>query len=281
MTVSDYPDWQTPQAHATAIANTGVPLLRMTNNSGTASLTSLAGGATVTLVAPVVVNQPGWEASFIVWFPSASGTLPFLQLAFIWIDSASGLTVFQRNVVITAGNGASNPVRTRMWGPVQGDTLQVVAFNLDPAVTATFDWTVNQTSHVFEHDWVSQGAYAAVAPNGFVNPLGTPTTNLLVKHSPTIAASGTDKVLCATWLGDVDLNIDNTASAGSVTVQVMDPAGFASGTVGATLFKTVVPLGGTFSQSLTLPATPVILELQNTATIGSITPSEILIAQLH
>lgn len=281
MTVTDYPDWQTPQAHATAIANTGVPLLRATNNTGTASLTTLAGGATVTLVQQTPITQPGWEASFVLWMPAGSGTLPFLQLAFIWIDSASGLTVFQRNIVITAGNGSTNPVRTRMWGPVQGDVVQVVAFNLDPAVTATFDWTVNQTSHVFEHDYVSQGAYAAVAPNGFTNPLGMPATNLMVKHSPTIAASSADKVLCATWLGDVLLNIDNTASTASVTVQLMDPAGFASGTAGATLFKQVVPLGGTLSQPLTLPASPMVLELQNTATVGSISPSEILIAQLH
>ncbi len=281
MTVADYPDWQTPQAHATQIALTGVPLLRLTNNSGTASLTTLAGGATVTLVPTTTINQPGYEASFVLWFPAGSGTVPFVQLAFIWIDSASGLTVFQRNVVITAGNGPTNPVHTRMWGPVQGDQIQVVAFNLDPAVTATFDWTVNQTSHVFEHDWASQGAYAGTAPIGFTNPLGMPSTNLLVKHSPTIAASGTDKVLCALWLGDAVLNIDNSGSASSVTVQMQDPAGFASGTAGATLWKGVVAAGATLSQPLTLPATPMLLELQNTATAGSITPSEILVAALH
>lgn len=281
MTSADYPDWQTPQAHATQIAATGVPLLRGTNNLGTLALTALGGGNTVTLISTTSINQPGYEAAFVLWFPAGSGTLPFLQLAFIWTDSASGLTVFQRDVVIAGGNGSTNPIRSRMWGPVQGNQLQVVAFNVDPTFTATFDWTVNQTSHVFEHDYAMQAAYASTAPNGFTNPLGMPATNLIAKHSPTIAASGTDKVLLGLYFGDVQLDIDNTSSAQSVTVQLQDPAGFATGTAGATVWKQVVAAGGTLTQPMSLPATPMLLEMQNTATAGSITPSEIMIGALH
>ena len=280
MTIQDYPDFQTPQAHATQIAATGVPLLRMTNNLANDFNVTLAGGASMGLLTGAVINQPGYEITIQASMPSGTGTVPFIQVELLWWDGATGLFGARRDVVVTCGNGSSNQLTYYLRGPMCADRFVVNAVNLDPAVTATLTWTISSTSHVYLYHEAVQYAYAGTAPNGFANPLGVPATQLLCKHSPTVAASGTDKVLCALYLGDALLNVDNTGNTVAVTVEMQDPAGLASGTAGATLFKEVVAASSAVSLPVTLPATPVLLEVLNTATVG-VSVSEILLGQKH
>lgn len=281
MTVADYPDWQTPQAHATQISVTGVPLLRATNTLSKGSGNTLAGGASEQLLVSTSVNQPGYEVGISVSMPAGTGTLPFLALTLYFWDSATGLFADRRDVVVPCGNGPGNAIACYLRGPMHGDMFRVDATNLDPAVTATIQWFANQTSHVYERDEARQFAYAASAPNGFTNPTGVQSTNDVAHASPTVAASSTSTVLCGLFSGDVYLNVYNPSSTVTAVIDVRDPAGYASGAVASRMFNMSVAAQSSLSAAISLPFTPVTISVTNTATIGTVTPSVTLIGQDH
>lgn len=281
MTVADYPDFATPQAHATAISTTGVPLLRATNTLSSGAGNVLAGGASEQLLASTSVNQPGYEVGISVSMPAASGTLPFLALTLYFWDSATGLFADRRDVVIPCGNGPANAIACYLRGPMHGDMFRVDATNLDPAVAATIQWFANQTSHVYERDEARQYAYAATAPNGFTNPTGVQTTNDVAHASPSVAAAGTSTVLCGLFSGDAYLNVYNPSSTIAAVIDIRDPAGYASGAVNSRMFNQSVAPQTSFSAAISLPFTPVTISVTNNATAGTVTPSVTLIGQDH
>lgn len=281
MTVSDYPDFQTPQKHATDISNTGVPLLRFTNNLGFAASATLVGAANVTLLASMAVNQPGYEVSITVSMPAGTGTVPFIRLSLQWLDSVSNIQMARRDVVLACGNAAGNALTYYIRGPMHGNRMLIKAVNLDPAVTATITWTANQTSHVFEHDEAIQNAYAGTAPNGYANPAGVVTANLVAYTAATIAASGSEIYLCALYAGDVILNVDGISALQNMKVELFDPSGYITGTANSPIFGVDVTAGGSLSQQLTLPFSPLLLKVTNLSTAGSISPVVAIEGQLH
>lgn len=281
MTVADYPDWQTPAAHATQIAGTGVPLLRFTNNLGNAAGATVAGAANVALLAFTAINQPGYEVTIQASMPAGTGTIPFLHIELEWLDTASNIQVAKRDIVVTCGPGTANTLTYYLRGPMHGNQFSVRAVNLDPAVTATVNWTANQTSHVYENDQAMQFQYHGTPPNGFVNPAGVPTANLIAYLSASIAASGSEFGLCALYSGDVILNIDAIAAANTTKVELFDPAGLITGTANSPIFGIQVAAGGSSSIPLTLPFSPMLLKVTNMGTAGSIAPVVALEGQLH
>lgn len=281
MTEVDYPDWQTPQAHATQIAVTGVPLLRFTNNLGFAASAALVGAANVTLLPSMAINQPGYEVAVTVSMPAGTGTLPFIRLSLQWLDSVSNIQVARRDVVLACGNAPANALTYYIRGPMHGNRFVVKAVNIDPAVTATIAWTANETSHVYEHDEAIQNAYAGTAPNGFTNPAGVATANLVAYTAASIAASGSNTFLCALQAGDVILNVDAIAAANTTKVELFDPAGYITGTANSPIFGVDVAAAGSASIQLTLPFSPLLLKVTNLGTAGSISPVVALEGQLH
>lgn len=272
MTVTDYPDWQTPQAHATQIAATGVPLLRGTNQLSQGAANVLAGGATQQILTSQSVGQPGYEVAIETYMAAGAGTVPFLRLTLYFWDSASGLFGSRRDVVVSAGNGPTNQLAYYIRGPMHANMFRVDATNLDPSIAQNLTWAINQTSHVYEHDEARQYAYAATAPNGFNNPKGVPTANLIHHNAPAVAASSSVSVLAALYSGDVQLFIDNTPNAGALTVALTDPAGYVSGSPNGGIFKAVLAGGATLTQPLTLPFSPVNIVATNVATSGTLNP---------
>ncbi len=281
MTISDYPDWQTPAAHAGQIAITGVPLLRFTNNLGFAASATIVGGATVTLLASIAINQPGYEVAVTVSMPAGTGTVPFIRLSLQWLDSTSNIQVARRDVVLSAGNAPANALTYYIRGPMHGNRFIIRAVNIDPAVTATIAWTANETSHVFEHDEAIQNAYAGTAPNGFSNPAGVATANLIAYTAASLAAGAANIFLCALYAGDVILNIDGISALQSMKVELFDPSGYITGTALSPIFGVDVASGGSASLQLTLPFSPLLLKVTNLATAGSISPVVALQGQLH
>lgn len=280
-TPTDYPDWQTPQQHANAISTTGVPLLRASNQLAQNAATTILGGATAALLPATAVNQPGYEMSFEISMPAGTGTLPFVDIQMLWSDSATGVRGARRDVVMTAGNGPASVVVSYANGQCRGDTLTVNAINLDPAVTATLKWVINATSHVYEHDQAGQRFYPGTAPNGFSNPTGIPGTGVIAFQKPTLGAGLSQAVLCALYGGDVFLMVDTIGISATVAVSLTDASGFATATSGGEIFAQDVAGGTSFDVPLTLPYAPVLLTLSNLATVGSIAPKAVLVAQNH
>lgn len=281
MTVTDYPDWQTPQAHATAISITGAPLLRLTNNLGSGSAVTIAGGATDTFLVATSVNQPGYELTVQAYMPASSGTVPFLHVQMIWYDATLGIKIAKRDVVMACGNAVGNVLTYYMRGPMHGDKMMITCQNLDPAVTATVTWSANATSHVYEQDGAIQYGYTGTAPNGYLWPAGVPTANLIAYESASIAASGSESFLCALYAGDVILNVENITSAQNVKIELFDSPGYITGTAGSPFFGVDVAGGSSDSLQLTLPYSPVTLKATNLSTALAATPVISLVGQQH
>jgi hypothetical protein len=281
VTVTDFPDWQVPQAHATAIAGTGVPLLRLSTNKKTNTGTTIAGGGTNTLLTAGAMVQPGYEIGVRCSVPAGTGTLPFVAFTLTWTDSVTNIQTARRDVVVAAGNGSGNAITSYFNGPCRGNTLKVVATNLDPAVTVTVDWTINQTSHVYEHDQAGQLAYPATAPNGYTNPGGINGTGVIAWVHPTLAAGASSAYLCALYGGDVFLNIDTFGISSTINVALTDAPGYATGTTAGEFFGDNVTAGTSLPLAMTLPFSPVLLTVSNLGTAGSVAPKVAIVAQNH
>jgi hypothetical protein len=277
----DFPDWQTPQAHASRIAATGVPLLRAGTNVKAGTGTTIAGGASSTLLTAGAISQPGYEISIQASMPAGTGTLPFVAIELLWTDVGSTLPTARRDIVITAGNAPANAVTSFFNGPCRGGTLQVIAKNLDPAVTVTLNWAINQTSHVYEHDQAGQLAYPATAPHGYSNPGGVSGTGVIVYAQPSLAAGASAAYLCALYGGDVFLMVDTVGISVPVGIEVSDAAGYATGTSGGDIFADTITGGTSFTLPLTLPYTPALLTLSHLGTATIIAPKASLVAQNH
>lgn len=277
----DFPDWQVPQANATKIAATGVPLLRLSTSKKFNLGTTIAGGASSTLLTAGVMTQPGYEIGFHAYLAAGVGTLPFVAVELLWSDDVTNIATARRDIVITAGNGQANQVTSFFNGPCRGNTLQVVAKNLDPAQTVTLDWTINQTSHVYEHDQAGQLAYPATAPNGYTNATGINGTNLILWAHPTLAAGGSQAYLCALYGGDVFLQLDCTGLQTPTVISITDAPGYATGTTAGDIYSNTVAAGSALFVPMTLPFSPVLVTLSNTGTVANQAPKCTLIAQNH
>lgn len=277
----DFPDWQVPQAHATTIAQTGVPLLRLSTSKKFNIGTTIAGGGNSTLLTAGAMTQPGYEIGVRASMPASSGTLPFVALTLTWTDDVTGIQTARRDVVVTAGNAPAHAIVSFINGPCRGNTLQVVATNLDPAVTVTLDWTINETSHLYEHDQAGQLAYSGTAPNGFTNPGGINGTGVIAWVHPTLGAGATNAFLCALYGGDVFLNIDTFGITSTINVALTDAPGYATGSTAGEYFGDNVASGTSLPIALTLPFSPVLLSVSNLGTAGSVAPKVAIVAQNH
>jgi len=255
----------------------GVPLLRYTQNLGMGTATPVAGaGGTATLLNAAPINQPSIEASFQLNYVS-NGNTPFMTLLFTWADSQGNVTTKQVQYVMTIGPSTA-PITYYFNGPCFGDLLTIVATNNDPtaANTADLTWAVNQTSHVYLTDKIIQYAYPATAPVGFTNPNGVPSVGMIATTVPTIAAGANSVRLIAVYNGKVGIAVDNLGGANVCRVRVLDPTGnvYGSGNVNQSFFSAnVAASSGNYYPDVTLPRGPVTLELHNSGTSGSISPS--------
>lgn len=280
-TPSDYPDWQTPQQNATRIAATGVPLLRLSNQKKFATGTTIAGGGTSVLLTSGAFVQPGYEIGFEAYLNAGVGTLPFVALQLQWFDASTSIPTARRDIVITAGNGVANKVTSFFNGPCRGNTLKLTAVNLDPSQTVTLNWTINQTSHVYEHDQAGQLAYPAVAPNGYSNAIGVNGTNVILWAHPVLSAGGNQAYLCALYGGDVFLQLDCTGLQTPTVISITDAPGYATGNTAGEYYGNTLAAGGSLYVPMTLPFSPVLVNLSNTGTVNNQAPKAMLIAQNH
>ena len=266
MTVSDFPDFGTPGQNVLGGLQGGVPLLRGTNQAGTGTAVNLPAAANTVLVPVQGITQPSFEGVFQLYAPAGAGTVPFARINFTWTDQTSGLVVGTRHFYLTAGNGPANALPYYAAGPCRGDQLAVSADNLDPAQAMTLTWTINQISHVYEHDKLAQTMLAATAPFGFTNPNGDPAAGVLAESTPTIAINSTTFRLAAVYGGRATFSVNNTG-AGAITVALVDPAQiYGSSIANQRLVTMGLAAGVSQTVETALPYGPVNIQLVNLST---------------
>lgn len=223
MTVTDYPDWQTHQANANAIAATGVPLLtKSTNLLNDVAHSIPFGGAPVTIANNLVVTQIGYEINVTAKISNAAPTLPILTVDMVWTDTTGSETVSheQWNIAIGSSGVGSIHIGT---GPSKGNRLTVELSNNDSAQNATVTTVINQNSRVYTRDDWRTESFNTI-PNA-ITPLHEQQGNTLANFLTSVGALGSNTRILALYAGRVTIAYGSTVSkAGTLQVTNLDPA---------------------------------------------------------
>lgn len=271
MTIPDYPDWQEPQAHATAIAETGVPLLSVPNVLITETLQSVPGAGDVAY-GPVTFTQTGYALHVITSFPVAA-TNPFLEVVLTWTDPTSGLVYDEQHYYVPGSSGASG-FTVLGQGPARSPQLTITLNNQDPAQAATVTLLAGQDSITRDRDswrWRNFDNNGLAVEGLTLATLPADELCLGYLHSVTIPAGQTDDWLFGMAPGRlVNLSgITSGITASSVVVQVQAaPTSIYSG-AGICLYEALVTPGYDFQ--FIAPRAPVLLKISNNATAGTLT----------
>lgn len=222
MTVTDYTDYNTHQAHADAISNTGVPLLarpvNLVNFTGT-----VATGATVTIASNVPVGKIGYEITNIFFAPATNQSLITMQL--IWSDSVSGQQVITDEWDFYAGSGPLASAHIiRGTGPTKGDTLTVKVTQSASTVTASFTVVMAQNGRVYGRDDWRSVTFPPVTGFTVTNNAEMNNGVLGTNDNIAVAAGGQVTVLLPLFAGSVAVNTVTASATNDCTTVVSSPA---------------------------------------------------------
>jgi hypothetical protein len=216
VTVTDYPDFQTPQEHARAISVTGAPLLNLKSIlAQQVAFASIGVGQNITLP-NLSIGQVSYEIGITV--RTAAGTATPVGVQLQWIDSATGLTVSFQNFGFYAGAVAA-PHEIEGHGPSGADLLTVTIVNASALNSLSVQYVILQSSRPYlKHLWRT----VAAAPNlpvipGFTFAACDPASGVLLGASDALPANGAITYLLPLYTGDIFISArttDGTAQNG-------------------------------------------------------------------
>lgn len=211
--MTDFPDWQAPQAHATAIAGTGVPLLTGSTQLANTS-NAIAASGNVSL-GPFVVSQIGYELVVSCDMANAA-TNPFVTVVLTWTDSVSGVQVATDSFSTVCGAASLSFLPTAARGPSKADRLAITIYNSDTARVANVNLVLLQNSRIYPRDdffWVSQYPNTLLVP-AFTLATQMPDENCLgVAADVTLAASASSTFLFGMYDGPILVGVCMTTGA--------------------------------------------------------------------
>lgn len=219
--MTDYPDFQTPQAHATAIAATGVPLLSLANVISQAGAQNVNAGS---IFQTGVKNllQPSYEMTIETKAASAP-TTPFVKVTLQWFDSASGDLLDHDDFWTPFSSPSFGPL-TLLRGTSKGTQVNLQIFNGSPNPAVSVNYALLQSSRVFTRDvchWDNEGYAPGLVPGYTLPTLPPDQTSLGLLDNATIPASSTNTYLFAPWDGLIQIvGQVNTGSAASLTTAI-------------------------------------------------------------
>lgn len=262
MTVVDYPDFATPQANATAISTTGVPLLALAGTLLTSQVFTLTGGQTQNS-AVIPITQLGYEISLSCQIGNAA-TVPFVDAILLWMDPTGNVTIAQEKWILPCQSTGSFTITGT--GPTKGAQLKLRLVNEDPAVTATVTAVILTNSRVYTRDrWIPSGLSAVPT---FTTAGGDPRTEALALIDGLSVPNGTTATrIFPTYHGDVLLYVDQAgvSAANSTASLSLVP----SGSLGAAALWSGQPTGGIglgTDTLLRLPRAPTLFKFVNAGT---------------
>lgn len=264
MTIADYPDDLTAQAHATAISITGVPLLTapaVLVSQLTQVLVAGAGGQRFPASGYFPVPQIGYEVLLEIQ-AQAGSTSPFAKLRIQWVDSASGLPVGDEEWIIPAPS--SGPYGVVLTGVTKGDQAFVLLQNAD-TLTQTYSLIFRNNSQAYTADKMRpMFNLQSVTIPGFTvfsdidMPMG-----MYGMGSFTTAASGTTPLLIATYNGLMQIKLHvNAGGSGFFTFDAIDPYV----TIPNSVLKLNVASPQDAMYTVYLPRVPTVFTFHNTGT---------------
>lgn len=270
--MTDYPDYQTPQAHASAIYAQRVPLAKGTAAVGSAINQTVAANTSQQVVTTAVFDQPAIQATLAAKLPAAAGGTPFAQLWLVWFDSATNLIIAERKYSIGSGDNVLNVAG--LIGVARGQLLNVDIVNLHATQPLTYDWSVAGISHVpADDDWRQDNPNPV---NTFTLPGGDPTAGVLAVINAAVAVGTPVARMTAASNRLCRVVVDNTGGTSAVSVVISDPAPalpLYGSTAGAEFWSSgAVSPGGLVNDFYQMPNGPALVTVTNLATTGPVTP---------
>jgi hypothetical protein len=220
MTLIDYPDFQTHQAHADAIAATGAPLL---------SLHTVLAHATAVIPASFTTNVPAsgkftvGQTSYEIVLKVGSGgaAAPVCVVELFWTDSISGLAAdYQRFMFFAGATGAEHLIHGH--GPSNADQL-VVSFTAGLA-QITVNYSIMQSSRIYtKHLWRTTNPQTSLPVfSGFSFPPQDVGAGIILGVQDSVAANGAVKYLLPLYTGDVEWNGRDNGNVASMSRYFMN-----------------------------------------------------------
>lgn len=277
--MTDFPDWHTPQANATAISTTGVPLLSNPNVLINEQLQVIAAGSDA-VYGPVTVTQTGYSLQVITLFPVAA-TNPFVEVVLTWTDPASGIVYDESHQFVPGSSGASG-FTVLASGPARSSNLTVTVNNLDGAQAATISLLAGQHSTVAVRDtwrWRNADDNGLTVEGETLASLPDDELCLGYLHSATVNAATTLSWLFGMAPGrTVQLSgITSGVAASNVVLQAQAAPTSAYTVAGICLYEALTTPG--FDFTFQAPRGPVLLKISNNATSGTLSFSGAMFAQ--
>lgn len=205
--MTDFADWQAPQAHADAISVTGVPLLTAAVVTVNQTFTTPGGGNGFSPVK--AVTGIGYEL-LIESTIGAAATVPFVEVQVIWSYSVSGAVVATDSWVVPC-NGGGTVFTSHITGPSKADQAQVQVINLDPSVTSTVNVILFANSRVYSADrckWLNNLVKSSTVPGWTLPHLPDDESVLGMQSAASIPAGSSVAWLCGMHDGLVNFGID-------------------------------------------------------------------------
>jgi hypothetical protein len=220
VTVTDFPDWQAPSAHAAQIASQGVPLLVKSQGVLFAPAQVIGAGGTYTS-GNLVVTQPGFEAVVIAKIPNTA-TVPFVRVRLTWVDSSSSQIVAE-TIWIQPASTVAPGWQCMARGPSKADLVQVAVTNLETVQSVTALICVLANSRIYPGDVLVNDTFqdsSAVVPTWTLAP-NSPLTEVLGQVSnQSIGASGQQTWLIPPGNGGKGVLTMNTGASAVSNVRV-------------------------------------------------------------
>lgn len=189
MTVSDYPDYTTPQAHANAISVTGTPLLHGYNTIiGPSHVYNIPANGQSNTGALIPVSKPGYQMLLVLTTPNTV-TVPFATVVMRWFDPSGTVQVHRQDWTISGTVAGSTGIQAQ--GPTRGTFVQLTFVNLDPAVAQSISVTMMETTHHLARDDWRNGALNNNPTNNTWAPGANAVGNVLAQVVRTTAATET------------------------------------------------------------------------------------------
>lgn len=195
--MTDYPDWQTPQANADHISTTGAPLLNLRTALLLAQTTvNNPGGSTVR--GPFTFGQISYELGISLETNVAPIGATVVNYTLEWSDSASGLLVKRKAFQLVAG-ASGVPHKIEVNGPARADTLNItIANNASSGVASKTTMTILQSSRDYQSDSFRSVDFQQ---SGFTGGSPRIENNVLGQFGASIGAGGTQVRLMAAYSG--------------------------------------------------------------------------------
>lgn len=220
-------DWtdDNPHAHmALAQYSQGIPLQRKSTSVAFASGTIL-GSANALIASGATLDQLAYHIIIGVQQANAGATIPFARLLFNWADTASGLTIQPDEAVLCCGSSGLNFYY--ISGPARADSVTLQLNNLDPAQPITYSFGMSEQGHVYEYFSVEEVTQLPVI--GFTRSGQKNTLSTVGSVGALLAAGATIDRLAATWGGEANIHVDNSAGTVPIQVLILDPGVIAGG----------------------------------------------------